>query len=75
DLIFDAESELLNYQISSVTEGSDAQAQVNVELSIDGRSYYGIGIDHDVLLASCKAYVEAYSNHIADASVNNEVNA
>lgn len=75
DLIFDAESELLNYQISSVTEGSDAQAQVNVELSIDGRSYYGIGIDHDVLLASCKAYVEAYSNHIAEASVSNEVNA
>ena len=57
----------MNYQITSVTEGSDA-AQVNVEIRIDGRTYYGIGVDHDVLLASCKAYVEANSNHLAETA-------
>ncbi|KKB24737.1 2-isopropylmalate synthase [Staphylococcus carnosus] len=68
DQIFKAPSELLNYQITSVTEGSDAQAQVNVEIRIDGKTYYGIGVDHDVLLASCKAYVEANSNHLANTA-------
>lgn len=75
DLIFEADSELLNYQITSITEGSDAQAQVNVEIRIDGHSYYGIGIDHDVLLASCKAYVEAYSNHLSETKAKEGVNS
>ena len=56
---------LLDYRIDSVTEGRDAQAEVRVELNIENYNVTGIGIDHDILLASCKAYVEAHAKYSA----------
>jgi 2-isopropylmalate synthase len=35
------------------------QAEVHVNLVIDNKEVNGIGIDHDILKASCKAYIEA----------------
>jgi 2-isopropylmalate synthase len=33
--------------INSVTEGTDAQAEVHVNLLIEGKTVNGFGIDHD----------------------------
>ncbi|MDU0995069.1 MAG: 2-isopropylmalate synthase [Staphylococcus lugdunensis] len=61
--IFQRDSNLIDYRIDSVTEGIDAQAEVHVQLNIDGQFETGIGIDHDILMASCKAYVEAHAKY------------
>lgn len=65
DRIFKKDSELIDYRIDSVTEGTDAQAEVHVELVIENQHVNGIGIDNDILQASCKAYVEAHAKYIA----------
>ncbi len=47
------------YQVSAVTQGTDAQAEVSVRLEEDGRSVVGRGADTDTLVASARAYVNA----------------
>ncbi len=66
DAIFNAihalvphEAVLELYQVHAVTEGTDAQAEVSVRLSHDGRSYTSRGADPDTLVASAKAYLGA----------------
>jgi 2-isopropylmalate synthase len=53
----DAKLEL--YQVHAVTEGTDAQAEVSVRLSSDGRAVTAKGADPDTLVASAKAYLGA----------------
>jgi 2-isopropylmalate synthase len=53
----DAKLEL--YQVHAVTEGTDAQAEVSVRLSHDGRSMTARAADPDTLVASAKAYLGA----------------
>jgi 2-isopropylmalate synthase len=50
---------LLDYRIQSTTNGSDALAEVYVKISCDGDVSSGRGIEHDVLEASAKAYLDA----------------
>jgi 2-isopropylmalate synthase len=66
DAIFNAihalvphEAVLELYQVHAVTEGTDAQAEVSVRLSNDGRSFTSRGADPDTLVASAKAYLGA----------------
>jgi 2-isopropylmalate synthase len=66
DAIFNAirglvphESKLDLFQVHAVTEGTDAQAEVSVRLSEDGRSVTGRAADPDTLVASARAYVTA----------------
>ena len=47
------------YQVHAVTGGTDAQAEVSVRLSEDGREVTGKGADPDTLVASARAYVAA----------------
>jgi 2-isopropylmalate synthase len=47
------------YQVHAVTEGTDAQAEVSVRLSEDGRAVTARGADPDTLVASAKAYLGA----------------
>src|SRR5262249_1622583 len=47
------------YQVHAVTEGTDAQAEVSVRLSENGRSVTSRGADPDTLVASAKAYLGA----------------
>jgi 2-isopropylmalate synthase len=47
------------YQVHAVTQGTDAQAEVSVRLSEDGRSVTAKGADPDTLVASAKAYLGA----------------
>jgi 2-isopropylmalate synthase len=53
----DARLEL--YQVHAVTEGTDAQAEVSVRLSEEGKSVTGKGADPDTLVASANAYLGA----------------
>jgi 2-isopropylmalate synthase len=47
------------YQVSAVTEGTDAQAEVSIRISENGRTVIGRAADTDTLVASAKAYVAA----------------
>jgi 2-isopropylmalate synthase len=49
---------LADFQIKSVSEGEDAQGQVVVVVEHDGRSYRGLGVSTDIVLASAEAYLE-----------------
>jgi len=52
------------YQVHAVTGGTDAQAEVTVRLSLDGRTVNGNAADTDTLVASARAYLNAI-NRIA----------
>ena len=47
------------YQVHAVTGGTDAQAEVTVRLEEQGKTVMGLGADHDTLVASARAYVNA----------------
>jgi 2-isopropylmalate synthase len=47
------------YQVHAVTAGTDAQAEVSVRLSENGRAVTAKGADPDTLVASAKAYLGA----------------
>jgi 2-isopropylmalate synthase len=45
------------FQVSAVTEGTDAQAKVSVRLEEEGRTVTGRGADTDTMVAAAYAYV------------------
>ena len=53
------EAALELYQVHAVTQGTDAQAEVTVRLNEAGLTVNGQGADHDTLVASARAYVNA----------------
>ena len=66
DAIFNAIKQLMPhqanlqlYQVSAVTGGTDAQAEVTVRLEENGRTVTGQGADPDTLVASARAYINA----------------
>jgi 2-isopropylmalate synthase len=71
DAIFNAihklvphEATLELYQVHAVTEGTDAQAEVSVRLSEDGRAVTAKAADPDTLVASAKSYIAALNKLI-----------
>jgi 2-isopropylmalate synthase len=62
-----------------VTGGTDAQAEVSVRLSENGRSFAAKGADLDTLVASAKAYLGALnkliSKHSKTASVERRIHS
>ncbi|MGZ3411751.1 MAG: 2-isopropylmalate synthase [Xanthobacteraceae bacterium] len=59
------EAKLELYQVHAVTEGTDAQAEVSVRLSENGRAVTARGADPDTLVASAKAYLGALNKLVA----------
>ncbi len=57
NMIADFEPILEDYHINSVSEGEDAQGEVSVKLSCQGRVYHGRGVSLDVIEASILAYI------------------
>lgn len=47
------------YQVSAVTQGTDAQAEVTVRLEEKGRTVIGQSADPDTLVSSARAYIHA----------------
>lgn len=62
--LFDHSARLQLYQVSAVTEGTDAQATVSVRLEEDGRIATGQSADTDTVVASAKAYINALNRLI-----------
>ena len=54
-----SESELLRFEVSAITSGSDAQGEVSVRLQDGEHTALGQGASTDILVASAKAYVNA----------------
>ena len=57
--LFPHNTRLQLYQVSAVTEGTDAQAEVTVRLEEEGKTVNGQGADTDTMVASVKAYLHA----------------
>ncbi|HEV8035236.1 2-isopropylmalate synthase [Yoonia sp.] len=57
--LFPHRARLQLYQVSAVTEGTDAQATVSVRMEEDGRIATGQSADTDTVVASAKAYINA----------------
>ncbi|HWA92097.1 MAG TPA: 2-isopropylmalate synthase [Rhizomicrobium sp.] len=57
--IYPHKANLQLFQISAVTEGTDAQATVGVRLEENGRSVSGRAANTDTLVAAAEAYVNA----------------
>jgi 2-isopropylmalate synthase len=52
-------ADLLLYSVNNITSGTDAQGEVTVRLTHDGRVVNGQGADTDIVVASAKAYLHA----------------
>lgn len=57
--LFPHNTRLQLYQVSAVTQGTDAQAEVTVRLEENGKTVNGQGTDTDTMVASVKSYVHA----------------
>jgi len=62
---------LVKYQVHAVTEGTDAQGVVTVQLRHKKRIVSGRGSDPDVLVASAKAYLNALNRIESFQMLNN----
>ena len=62
--LFAHEASLQLYQVSAVTEGTDAQATVSVRMEEGGKIVTGQSSDTDTVVASTKAYVNALNKLI-----------
>jgi 2-isopropylmalate synthase len=63
--IIGAENRLVEYNVSSVTEGLDAIGEVTIRIEKGGRIYIGHGASTDILVASAKAYLSALNRLLA----------
>ena len=59
---------LANYELRALTQGSDAKGEVNIKLSEGGHTYAGVGADTDVIVASCRSYIDALNRLISGRS-------
>ncbi len=57
--ITNTKSNLLKFEVKSITGGTDALGEVMVSLEEEGRTVRGIGADTDIIVASAKAYINA----------------
>lgn len=64
------EARLQLYQVSAVTEGTDAQATVSVRMEEEGRIATGQSADTDTVVASVKAYINALNRLIVRRAQN-----
>ncbi len=53
------EGRLVAFNVSSVTEGTDALGDVTIQLEVDGRTVTGRGVSTDVVEASARAFLSA----------------
>ena len=61
-----ANPHLLLYGVDAVTGGTDAQANAQVRLEMDGKIVSGRATEPDTLVASARAYLSAYNRLLVD---------
>jgi len=62
-----ANPHLLLYGVDAVTGGTDAQANAQVRLEMDGKIVSGRATEPDTLVASARAYLNAYNRLLVDS--------
>ena len=65
DELIGVPNQLLEYTVSSVTEGIDAQGEVTVRIEAANRTFVGRGADTDIIVASAKALMNALNRALA----------
>lgn len=58
-------AQLLLYSVNNITSGTDAQGEVTVRITREGRVVNGQGADTDIVIASVKAYLNALNRLFA----------
>jgi 2-isopropylmalate synthase len=66
------EAQLVSFNVSSVTGGSDALGDVVVQLDVEGRRVTGRGVATDVVEASARAYLAAINRALQVTKGNGE---
>jgi len=61
-----ADPKLIHYGVDAVTGGTDAQANAHVRLEMNGRIASGRTAEPDTLVASARAYLNAYNRLLVD---------
>jgi 2-isopropylmalate synthase len=69
--ILGIELTLEDYTLHALTEGKDAQGNVVVKISRDGKSYVGKGLSTDIVEASIRAYINAVNRMLYEVSLSN----
>jgi len=59
------QGELAEFSVKSISEGMDAQGEVFVRITCDGRSYTGRGADTDILVAAARAVLQAINRALS----------
>lgn len=65
-MYFGVSYELAAYQEHAISEGSSAKAAAYVEIICQGKNYWGVGIDEDIITSSIAALVSA-ANKMAES--------
>ncbi|NNJ92339.1 MAG: 2-isopropylmalate synthase, partial [Gammaproteobacteria bacterium] len=60
ETIIESHTELLLYSVNNITSGTDSQGEVTVRLKKDDMIVNGQGADTDIVVASAKAYLNAW---------------
>ncbi len=55
----DVDVRVLDYAEHALTAGENAQAAAYVECAVNGETYWGVGVDPNILTASLNAVVSA----------------
>ena len=63
--ITNTKSNLLKFEVKSITGGTDALGEVIVSLEEEGRAARGYGADTDIIVAAAKAYINALNKLVA----------
>ncbi|HIJ59857.1 MAG TPA: 2-isopropylmalate synthase [Nitrospirae bacterium] len=66
----ETKSNLLKFEVKSITGGTDALGEVSVALQEDGKKVMGHGSDTNILIASAKAYLNALNKLLMRQGVN-----
>ena len=53
------------FTIQNITRGSDDVGRVHMQVEYDGRVYYGLGVDTDIVTASVEAYIDCINKFTA----------
>jgi len=61
ETIINSDTELLLYSVNNITSGTDSQGEVTVRLKKDDMIVNGQGADTDIVVASAKAYLNAWN--------------
>lgn len=56
---------LLNFEVHSISHGTDAQAEANIALEFEGNIFAGHSRDTDTIMASARAYISALNKVLA----------